>query len=405
LSDLGGRAVSVAKNIANRLRVTGLSGVDANCGAAMLFDELDRLEPGSDWAFAAKEKLATAVAELERTENRNLSLYNGFSTLGFAAWRLSRDGARYSQILAEVDRWVVERAGIRGQELVSAPGGRASDVFDVVTGLAGIGAYLMCRPATSAALIKVLRGLVAVCSKTGGYPNWHTSAEGMTRSGVMRLVYPNGMVNCGLAHGVPGPLALLCLTMANGVSVAGQYMAIQRVANWLAEHRADDDWGPNWPSGFPLNLALQEPTHNAWCYGSPGIANALLLAADTLDDDDLRKLAVESMAAVYRRGPDARMIDRSPGLCHGVGGLLMITLRFAQTTAEPVFTSATAALTEQLLAMYDPDLLYGYEFLANDGATVQDQPDFLNGAAGVALTLLAAAGPGEHPWDRMLLLS
>lgn len=403
MSDLATKAVSVATDLANRLRATELDGLDANCGSAMLFDELDRVDPDGGWALAARDKLSAATREIERTGNRKLGLYNGFSTLGFTAWRLSRDGSRYGQILAEVDRWVVGRAADHGRALVSDPSGRASEVFDVVSGLTGTGAYLLCRPAASAALIEILRGLVAVCSKTDGYPNWHTAAEGMNKSGVMRLVYPNGMVNCGLAHGVSGPLALLCLTMDSGVSVAGQYMAIQRVANWLADHRSDDEWGPNWPSGFPMNLAPQEPTHNAWCYGSPGIASALLKAADTLNDDDLRKLAAESMAAVHRRPPAARMIDRSPGLCHGIAGLLMITLRFAQS--DPQFTPAVTALTEQLLAMYDPELRYGYQFLADDGSFVQDQPDFLDGAAGVALTLLAAAGSGDRAWDRMLLLS
>ncbi|MEV6414299.1 lanthionine synthetase LanC family protein [Kribbella sp. NPDC051718] len=46
------------------------------------------------------------------------------------------------------------------------------------------------------------------------------------------------------------------------------------------------------------------------------------------------------MAAVYRRPWSARQIGDSPGLCHGVAGLLQITLRFADDTGEPVFTEA-----------------------------------------------------------------
>ncbi|RSM76047.1 hypothetical protein DMH04_36690 [Kibdelosporangium aridum] len=392
--------LSVAIQVATRLR-DAADDVDANCGIAMLFDELDRIQPGHGWALAAKDKLAGAIRVIEQTGNRSPRLYNGIGTLGLAAWRLSRGGTRYQQVLAEVDRWVVDRAAADGRALLERPRGRAFHVFDVVSGLTGIGAYLLCRPSAASALEAVLTGLVAICAEQDGLPNWHATAETMSKASVTGRAFPDGMLNCGLAHGIPGPLALLSL--AKDVSVPGQLDAIDSVATWLAAHRADDEWGPNWPAGFPLDLAPRLPAQNAWCYGSPGVANALWLAGEALDDDGFRKLAVETMAAVFRRPAEERYIDHSPGLCHGVAGLLMITLRFVRATG--LFKVDADALARQLVTMYDPARRYGYEFLGDDGTFIEDRPEFLDGAAGVALALLAATTDQEPAWDRMLLLS
>jgi hypothetical protein len=108
------------------------------------------------------------------------------------------------------------------------------------------------------------------------------------------------------------------------------------------------------------------------------------------------------MEGVYRRPIADRWID-SPTFCHGVAGLLQITLRFAHDTGLPMFTAAACALTEQLLDLYEPDSLLGYRSLEPPGSV--DRPGLLDGAPGVALALLAAATPVEPSWDRLFLLS
>jgi hypothetical protein len=109
------------------------------------------------------------------------------------------------------------------------------------------------------------------------------------------------------------------------------------------------------------------------------------------------------MEAVYRRPVTARRID-SPTFCHGVAGLLQVTLRFANDTRLPVFGEAAASLTEGLLSAYEPDSLLGYRNWEPDGTRV-DQPGLLDGAPGVLLALLAASTDVEPSWDRAFLLS
>jgi hypothetical protein len=128
-----------------------------------------------------------------------------------------------------------------------------------------------------------------------------------------------------------------------------------------------------------------------------------LLAGRALGDRELCNLGVEAMEAVYRRPIWERRID-SPTFCHGVAGLLQITLRFANETRLPVFFQAAEELADQLLEAYEPDRLLGFANVEPDGRRV-DQPGLLDGATGVALVLLAAASPAEPVWDRLFLLS
>jgi hypothetical protein len=133
------------------------------------------------------------------------------------------------------------------------------------------------------------------------------------------------------------------------------------------------------------------------------VARALWLAGDALHEDDFRTLAVEAMLATVRRPVEQRFID-SPTFCHGVAGLLQIVLRFAADTGLEAFTPAAAALTDQLLAAYEPDRPLGYASL-EPGRNPVDRAGLLDGAPGVALVLLAAATNVEPTWDRLFLLA
>jgi hypothetical protein len=231
--------------------------------------------------------------------------------------------------------------------------------------------------------------------------------------------HPHGNLNCGLAHGIPGPLALLALARLGGVEVEGLAAAIDALARWLSANRCDDAWGVNWPTTVALEAvdtpdgpvlkpglavaAPHGPSRTAWCYGSPGVARALWLAGEALDCPAYRDLALAGMEAIARRPLANRWID-SPTFCHGVAGLMQITLRFANETGQRGFAEAARALGDQLFTLFDPATRLGYYSLEPGGVQV-DQPGLLDGAPGTALVLLAAATGVTPIWDRLFLLA
>jgi hypothetical protein len=83
---------------------------------------------------------------------------------------------------------------------------------------------------------------------------------------------------------------------------------------------------------------------------------------------------------------------------------LAVALRFANDTGADVFIDGARALVEQLIGSYRPESLLGFRNLEFAGHEV-DQPGLLDGAAGVAIVLLAAATSIEPTWNRAFLLS
>ena len=390
-------------------------------GLALLWGYLDACFPDEHWDRIGREHVELAARGAEAVASPPVGLFSGLSGLAFAVWELSRGGTRYQRLLGALDEAICPQALSLADGFADRRDGFTVGDFDLISGLSGVGAYLLYRrdrPNVSAALSAVTQALIEIVGQDDALPRWHTPARLIWDQG-MAEVYPHGNLNCGLAHGIPGPLALLALSHRAGVSTPGMADAIETAADWLVEHRFDDDWGANWPTAVPLTeehgptgtvlrqaparSSPEGPSRCAWCYGSPGVARALWLAGDALDRDDYRALAISSLEAVFRRPIPMRRID-SPTFCHGVAGLLQIALRFAHDAGAPLFVEESRGLVRQLLAHHQPDSLLGFRNLEIADHEI-DQPGLLDGAPGVALVLLAAATDVDPAWDRLFLLS
>ena len=386
----------------------GIASGDA--GLAVMAGYLDACQPGHGWDQAAHAMLTRAVDAARDAGGRGISLFSGLTSVAFAAWCLSRGGGRYRRLLAQLDDIVLRHTETAAEHLVrhQAPGISVS-AFDLISGLAGAGAYALVRrdePHAADALDAVLSAFVRLIRQTGALPAWYTPAH-LAGNPDMRQAFPEGTLNLGLAHGIPGPVALMALATQAGHDVPGLRAALAEGADWIAGHRADDQWGINWPSVIGVSGGAPDTTSRpgraAWCYGTPGVARALWHAGAALDRASLQDLAADAMMAVYRRPIAARAID-SPTFCHGVAGLLQITLRFANDTGDAAFIDAARGLAGQLLEAYNATAVVPFQSVEPDGRQV-DQPGLLDGVAGVALVLLAAACPVEPAWDRLFLLS
>jgi class I lanthipeptide synthase len=150
------------------------------------------------------------------------------------------------------------------------------------------------------------------------------------------------------------------------------------------------------------------PARCAWCYGDPGIAAALLMAARGVGAGGWEQAAVALACRAAERPPERTgVVDAS--FCHGTAGLAHIYNRIYQATGEPKLGRAAMYWLERTLDFYR--LARG-----NGGSWVQASKDraeagpwtgigLLEGAAGVALVLLAATTSVEPAWDRMFLVS
>lgn len=397
------------------------SSMNGDVGLALVFGHLAACFPEEGWERDAHRHVEVAARGFERLPSPEPGMLGGLSGLGLTASYLARGGQRYGRLLERLDESVSRAARSFADKLLSQGFGLYMGDFDAVSGISGTMAYLLRRRGTErvdAALRSAAGALVAMSHERDGLPFWHTPARVVAANPHgLKAEHPEGYLDCGLAHGIPGPLMALSLACSAGVDVPGLRDAVRRLAEWIVAHRRDDAWGMNWPSVIPLTLdAKGEPepvlpslalgkmtARSAWCYGAPGIARALWQAGVVLAQPELKDAAVEAIRATLRR-PDAERRLESPTFCHGVAGYLQCVLRFAHETRLPDLVDAARDLTRRLVDMRDEKSALGYRAIEMFDARV-DQPGLVDGATGVLAVLLSATVEVEPAWDRAFLLS
>ncbi|SNT33491.1 lanthionine synthetase C family protein [Actinacidiphila glaucinigra] len=283
--------------------------------------------------------------------------------------------------------------------------------FDAIRGLAGYGAYLLRRPGSEDALRAILEYCVhltePITHDGASLPGWWTP---LGPSGRLDERFPGGHANNGMAHGVGGVLALLALAARRGHLVEGHHHALRTILAWLDQWQHNTGSGPSWPYWVTQeDMRTGELPHTgsqrlSWCYGTAGIARAQQLAALTLGDT-ARQVVAEHALSVALHEPSQLRHTTDPGMCHGVAGLAHIAARALQDAHASTRPQLLAVLPTLLDVVHSPQahptpaaqaLLHNHRAGAG----------FLDGAAGIALALLAPT-TGSSPrtaWDACLLL-
>jgi hypothetical protein len=252
--------------------------------------------------------------------------------------------------------------------------------FDTLRGLSGYGSCLLRRDPGSGAVRAVLDYCVRltepVTHEGETLPGWWTDTG---PSGRPDNRFPGGHANSGTAHGIAGVLALLALAARHGTFVDGHDEALGRILAWLDRWQEDIGRGPAWPYWVTRDelrtgrLTPSAPRRPSWCYGTAGVARVQQLAALTLGDTR-RQVDAEKAFTAALTDPAQLAATTDNGLCHGF--------------AHPSGTDAAHAASE----------------------LIQDErrgPGLLDGAAGIALALLApgTATPPRSAWDACLLIA
>jgi hypothetical protein len=286
------------------------------------------------------------------SHGRTTALFGGAAHLGWAVAHLATGDAANATIRA-ISRWLRDALPKAG--------------YDLISGAVGIGAFALESDDHELAL-RVLETL-----DTRGEAHWHTPPDELAEP--ERVLAPSGYRNLGLAHGVPGVIALLARFVARDIDRSRSTRLLDRAVALVLETASPY---PMWvPSPEPAGGAL------AWCYGDLGVAISLVSAGVFAGHREAYDVGLKLArgAAGWSRAYDA-------SLCHGAAGVLHLFNRLAQTTGDPVLHDAAMRWLAIALARRDE---------------VQDAT-LLTGTVGVALALQAATTDVEPTWDRRLLI-
>ncbi|MGW2130535.1 lanthionine synthetase C family protein [Streptomyces coelicoflavus] len=284
--------------------------------------------------------------------------------------------------------------------------------FDTIRGLTGYGAYLLRRNPDSTTTRAVLDYCVRLTEPITHHgetlPGWWTETG---PSGNPDDRFPGGHANTGMAHGISGVLALLALAARYSTATDGHQAALRTILAWLDRWKQKADGGPVWPywvtHGELRNghLGSSAPRRPSWCYGTAGLARAQQLAALALDDTR-RQIDAENALVAALTDPDQLKATTDNGLCHGFAGLAHTAARTADDAHPSTAGKLRAAIPALLAAVIppgtDPELIATALMQNEEGG-----PGLLDGAAGIALALLApsTAAPPRSSWDACLLIT
>ncbi|WP_284581977.1 lanthionine synthetase C family protein [Streptomyces sp. 2P-4] len=382
-----------------------------DAGLALLLRMASDADPGAGWHRDAHERLVSAVRSTHDNPMAEYGLVAGTAGLALVLADFASADPRYRHSLGALHTRLGEQLRERGHRRPQPPVSVAA--YDTLQGAAGTLGYLVSVPSPDDALRDGIQGLVdelvGVCTPaaTQTEPRWVIPPEDYPLPREQEE-YPHGYINLGLAHGVPGPLAALSLAWRAGYRRPGMREAIANAIDLLSSTAVEDGFGADWPSGVPLDAEgrrtpARHTARTAWCYGAPGIAAALLVAAEALEDDRLRACAVAAFEAALRRSED-RLHTLPPTICHGLAGLLAICRVFACTTDSAYARTALPVLADRLLGWCDEGLAFGVQNREEPGLRI-DNPDLLCGAAGVAAALWSVSSPVSPRWQRSLLIA
>ncbi len=362
-------------------------------GFAVLYQYADRVFPGEGFGDRYEERVAGMIEMFSASSAVPPALFGGFTG---TAWVLEHtqptepDATDDDDGLSEIDEALAEA-------LASGPW---RGDYDLISGLVGFAVYALERGPRLRArecLRSIVDQLAALAHEQSGGVAWWT--EPVDVSGYQRP----GHYNLGVAHGVPGVVAVLA-QMCKIPELAGRARPLlERAVGWLLAQRLSPGRGAD----FSFGTDGRTPARSAWCYGDPGIAPTLLMAGRLAGNPTWEQVAIEiGIRAAERPSEETGVVDA--GICHGAAGLAHIYNRLYQATSEPAFGEAARAWLARTLAMRSPGVgLSGYLSLipGDSGPDLQWLPDptLLTGIAGIALVLMAAVTDIEPGWDRCLL--
>lgn len=366
-----------------------------DAGSALLFAYLGETlgdDTASELATAFLDRAIDALAEEEMPP----SLYMGFTGV---AWAGGRFEGRIFPAASDDQNSEIDEALLAHLGASPWPGD-----YDLISGLVGFGLYAasrLPRKIPAACLEQVVARLAELARPVDGGITWWTPPDMLPPD--TRARNPDGYYNLGVAHGVPGVIAVLGAAASRQSSSEAAGL-LRGAIDWLMAQQLP----PDALGCFPTLSGEATPSRAAWCYGDPGIAAVLLNAARLTDDFDLERRALEIALRAARRPADRSGI-RDTALCHGSAGLAHLFNRMFQATGREELREAALFWISRTLEMRLPGHgVAGFPAMKPDdqgeiGWTAE--PGFLSGATGVALALLASVSTADPWWDEVLLIS
>ena len=214
------------------------------------------------------------------------------------------------------------------------------------------------------------------------------------------------VVNLSLSHGMASIIYYLqrCLRNKQLTTLETKNILKKIIAYYIKNQndvRHSTSYFPSWiDKADPI-----KDSRLAWCYGDLGVGLALLLAADTLNDQQLKKYSIDILKNTVSRLDPVKENIKDGGICHGSSGLVKLYRNlYAATKLIEFDTAATYWLQQTIELAKHPDGYAGYKTY-NSEIGFHNDCGLLEGVGGIGLVFLETLMNKPLSWEKTLMFS
>ncbi|GJF50394.1 lanthionine synthetase C family protein [Staphylococcus argenteus] len=350
-------------------------------------------------------KFVMKLAPYLQNGQYNNSLFGGLSGIAFSMDIASQNGRNYQKILNNIDDVIVNEIESDIDQILQEPLNPLN--YDSISGLAGIGRYLLNRIDVSDKNVKALKSILTYFKNIQYSQNsWVVPQESQFLESDKNY-FTQGNINLGLAHGVLGPMSLFALCMIKGITIEKHQQILKDMYKYIMDEKFSSN--DRWLQRYDL---ISERNHfnyirNGWCYGNTGVMTTLFLIGQALQDDEIIQISKKVMLQVVN---DKEKNLISPTVCHGLSSqILMLTnmnLHFELNEVSDYINE----LINKLMSHYKEDHLVNFIDINenNEGVFKSEKVGLLEGEIGVYLTLMTLQNTNilnEKNWTNAFLIS
>jgi lantibiotic modifying enzyme len=215
----------------------------------------------------------------------------------------------------------------------------------------------------------------------------------------------------GLPHGITGILYFVHKCYQANVMPALSEELMKKGIGFFLNNIQDEatvhSFFPYWIDAEQYGKTTMQPVRSrlAWCYGDLGILYTLLQLAKTLQNTALEGAVLQMLLKTcVRRTPQETDVEE-PGFCHGASGVGYLYMKLFKQTGHPLFKETADHWYRETCALGNKNGPAGYLFQVGENSWAPAS-GILEGLGGIALSLLAYAGPAaQDHWDECMFLS
>jgi len=211
----------------------------------------------------------------------------------------------------------------------------------------------------------------------------------------------SGVINLGLAHGIPSIIVALSWAREKDLLSTATDKLISESFKWLKNN--SQHFEPGSPF-YPFSFTEGKENYYGplrWCYGDLGVSIALVNIGIKNNNREIYDFGI-SIAKNSLKFRNEKIIDSH--LCHGTAGIAHIYGRLYNYSQDETFKDASYYWFNQTIDSFSTDLESGFKAWKGKFGWVE-YDGLLEGSAGIGLALISAISDIEPKWDRCLLLS